>query len=108
MGRLSLRSRLFYQLQQMPQDHRDFILAREDLRNSRPRCTGESSDALAMYAVGMEGEPSPRDYPRDRGDLEACELTYRMAPAHLQERLLPVMEKFRAHVEERYPAAASI
>lgn len=38
------------------------------------------------------------DYPRDPGDLDRCERTYAAAPPHLQERMLPVLEEFRAWV----------
>lgn len=67
--------------------------------NFRPsRCTGVSSDALAWYAVGKRDEPKLSEYPADESDLAACERTYGMAPAWLQERMLPVLERYRAHV----------
>lgn len=64
----------------------------------RSRCTGVSSDALAWYAVGRRDEPKLSEYPADESDLSACERTYAMASEWLQERMLPVLERYRAHV----------
>jgi hypothetical protein len=62
------------------------------------RCCGTSSDALAWYGVGIRGEPSEDEYPRDTSDLEACERTYGMAPPEVQERMLPILERYRTKV----------
>lgn len=70
------------------------------------RCWGISSNALADYALGLRAEPEVRDFPRDTSDLAACERTYRMAPQNLRELMLPVLERYRAFVDERYPGAA--
>jgi len=64
----------------------------------RDRFTGASSDALAWFAVGRRGEPKTGEYPADERDLAACERTYEMAPEFLQERMLPVLERYRAAV----------
>ena len=98
----------------------EFVLARvtAEARRVYPRCWGLSSNALAMYALGRG--PRPRvpgtstsrgfwvgeecgsfDCPADEDDLGACELTYAMAPPHLQERMLPVLVEFRGWVRER-------
>jgi len=99
------------------------MLAERQHRN--PRCYGISSDALALY--GLSAGPRPQtpgwsngygrswsgdecgtDYPHDKSDLLACELTYEMAPPHVQMRMLPVLEEFRRWVNDglnRYGAA---
>lgn len=64
----------------------------------RDRFTGISSDALAWFAIGRRDEPKPGEYPADERDLGACERTYDMAPEFLKERMLPVLERYRAHV----------
>jgi DNA-directed RNA polymerase subunit N (RpoN/RPB10) len=69
----------------------------------RNRCTGISADALAWFAVGRRDEPKRSEYPADPSDLAACQRTYDMAPAFLQERMAPVLAKYRAAVAERYP-----
>ncbi|MDQ0376541.1 hypothetical protein [Amycolatopsis thermophila] len=68
------------------------------VRFSKDRCTGVSSDALAWFAAGARPEPERHEYPADRSDLAACERTFHMAPPHLQERMLPVLERYRAAV----------
>ena len=100
----------------------DFLRLRDTARRvrSNPRCYGVSSDALAAFALGWAPRPlapgrpqnqSPYgtvwigdemgiDYPHDEDDLAACELTYQMAPARIQERMLPVLEEFRAWVRQ--------
>jgi hypothetical protein len=83
----------------------DFLLARYEAPRTA-HCTGISSDALAYYAAGGRAEPKfPGEYPYDRGDLAACEKTYDMAPAALQERMKPVLDKFRDSVLGR-PASS--
>jgi hypothetical protein len=80
------------------------------------RCTGVSSDALALYGVeegprpytpgtpespdahSWRGEECGHDYPHDDGDLLACELTYLMAPKWAQARMLAVLEEFERWV----------
>ena len=97
---------LYEALTKLPEDHRKFFLTREDQRNRfwrEERCTGLSSDALTLYALRLDEEPQQRNYPSDHGDLDACERTYQMAPADLQERMLPVLEKYRIHVAGKYP-----
>ena len=101
-------------------EERDFVISRLLARSRRdePRCYGLSSDALALYGLGVglrprtpgatvepgitrwEGEECGRDYPCDESDLRACERTYDMAPAYVRERMLPVLEEFRAWVRE--------
>jgi hypothetical protein len=99
---------------------RDFMLQRTLMQHRRiePRCYGISSDALALYALGLG--PRPRvpgrpvepgrtswlgaecgdNYPADADDLAACRITYNMAPGHLQKKMRPVLDEFRAWVEE--------
>jgi hypothetical protein len=69
----------------------------------RTRCTGISADALAWFAVGRRDEPKRSEYPADPADFAACQRTYDMAPAFLQERMKPVLERYLAAVAERYP-----
>jgi uncharacterized protein YuzE len=88
----------------------EFLVARHEAgqRRELPRCYGMSSDALAYYGAGKRGEPIEGwDYPADPDDLGACERTYDMAPEHIKQRMLPVLEKFRAHVAKRYPEVVS-
>ncbi|MBB4689804.1 hypothetical protein [Amycolatopsis jiangsuensis] len=68
------------------------------LRFSSQRCTGVSADALAWFGVGVRSEPEEDEYPRDQFDLSACERTFEMAPQHVQERMLPVLQQYRAAV----------
>lgn len=97
-----------------------FVLERMTAQHEhrRPRCYGKSSDALTLYALGKGPRPQTpgrpdragghswsgaecgRDFPHDGGDLAACELTYEMAPAVLQRRMLPILVEFRAWVRE--------
>ena len=101
---------------------RDFLLDRataEHLR-LRPGDVGVSSQALLLYALGSirrprvpgrstrghgyrtwSGDECGHDYPYDEDDLGRCERTYAVAPKHLQERMLPVLEEFRAWVLQR-------
>lgn len=86
------------------------MIARHQARNcgslhAAGRCWGISSDALADYALDVRGEPGDWEYPHDTADLAACERTYRMAPEHLRLLMLPVLERYRAAVEQRYPGA---
>jgi len=67
-----------------------------------PRCTGISSDALALYGTRGGPEPRPGQYPADRGDLAACERTYLMAPDEVRERMLPILERYREHVAKQW------
>lgn len=69
----------------------------------KDRCTGVSSDALAWFAVGRRDEPAEHEYPRDRGDLAACERTYDMAPDWLKQRMAPVLMKYRVAVAKDDP-----
>lgn len=98
----------------------DFVLERMTAQREhrRPRCWGISSDALTLYALGKgprpqtpgrperpggstwQGSEVGSDYPHDEDDLRACELTYAMAPAHLQIIMLPVLKEFQAWVRE--------
>lgn len=100
-----------------------FLAARMAAKQSRrePRCWGISSDALALYGVGVGPRPtvpgrpeSPgcwrgdevgRHFPHDEGDLMACEITYGMAPPEARKRMLPVLEELERwvrHGENRY------
>ena len=84
----------------------DFIHARAlaDRECHHPRCYGRSSDCLMWLAIaGAE----PVSSPLDTSDLLACELTYRMAPAHLQPRMMPTLVAWRALVEAKYPGTAT-
>jgi hypothetical protein len=78
----------------------EFILARLEAERNHvyPRCWGISSNALALYAIRRGRRPARSEFPSDKDDLGACERTYEMAPPHLQERMLPVLEEFRAAV----------
>lgn len=95
--RLNFGTRLYEALAEMPEPHRKFFLARQDREYDRtlPRCTGRSSDAMVFFALGMQQEPGKHEYPLDRGDLRACEEAYDMAPADLQDRMLPVLTRYR-------------
>lgn len=74
--------------------------AYEQVHGLRPRRYGVSSNALTDYALGLRPEPGTALYPKDKGDLEACELTYETAPADLQPLMLPVLEKYQVYVWE--------
>lgn len=87
---------------------RDFLFERSMqagiCRFDQDRFTGISSNALVRFAfTGEEPEVNGRDwrYPSDASDLAACEHTYAMAPAHLQPRMLPLLEKYRAHIQAK-------
>jgi len=80
---------------------------------------GVSSDALVCHAVGVldrprspgwtetegawwwRGDECDWNCPHDAGDLARCEHAYEIAPPHLQERMLPVLEEFRRYVNDR-------
>lgn len=81
---------------------RDFLVARMVDRRDGVSWVGISSDAMTVAAITAQ-RVREVDWPRDRGDLWRCEETYRRAPAHLQARMLPILERFRAHVGKRYP-----
>jgi len=85
-----------------PADEREFYIVREEsrARHMRPRCYGISSDALTNFALGLAGAPVNGQFPSDRGDLAACELTYGMAPNRLKAIMLPVLESYRAHISK--------
>lgn len=91
------------------QEALSFLAARRNSkeRGDRPRCTGVSSDALAWYAVGQAHRPTERQFPVDPSDLQACEITYAMAPPFLRKRMKDVLAEYRAHVAKRYPEVAS-
>ena len=94
--RLHFGTRLYEALEAMPAAHRKFYLSRQDRSNTKgPRCTGTSSDALVFFVLGLQEEPGTAEYPRDLGDLRACEETCDMAPDDLRRRMLPVMAKYR-------------
>jgi hypothetical protein len=82
-----------------------FLSARARSRSFRwttgERCTGISSDALALYGLRGGPEPTLREYPADRWDLAACERTWQLAPDDVRARMLPVLEKFRQVVAKR-------
>jgi hypothetical protein len=88
-----------------PADEREFYILREESRTKyqSPRCTGISSDALTNYALGMSGAPKNGQFPSDRGDLDACELTYRMAPLRLKEIMFHALRDYRLHVQGHSP-----
>jgi hypothetical protein len=80
---------------------RDFILAR--ITHKGDRCTGISSDALTLYGLlDSAPEPTLRQYPCDREDLGACWRTYDMAPAHVQAKMRPVLDKFSGHIRDKF------
>jgi hypothetical protein len=86
---------------------RDYLLQRASKAGtvsfSAGRDTGISSNALVAFAItGVE--PGEDQYPRDPADLAACYNAQRGAPAHLQARMQPLIEKYRARVAERYPS----
>lgn len=76
---------------------RDFLYRRMTDR-SGAEYVGLSS--TAMVRAAMEGRSEAEEWPRDRGDLGRCERTYEAAPAHLAERMRPVLERFRGQVAE--------
>lgn len=53
---------------------------------------GASSTAMLIAAM-TDREPDRRPY--DVYDLNRCERTYESAPAHLQRRMRPILERFR-------------
>ncbi len=103
------------------QSELDFLTARAVAEHllQHPRCYGLSSNALALYALGVArrpqvpgtpthegghswfGDQCGSDYPFDEGDLAACERTFEMAPDHLRGRMRPVLDEFTAWVRER-------
>lgn len=101
--RLNFGTRLDDALESMPAEHRRFYLSRQDRETdrTRPRCTGISSDALVFFVLGLQDEPGKGEYPRDLGDMRACEETYDMAPDDLRRKMLPVMTKYRLAVTGR-------
>ena len=99
----------------------DFLAARARAEHLRDRASdvGLSSQAMLLYALGLLDRPRApgrgtrghgyrswsgaecgHDYPSDEDDLGRCERTYAAAPAHLQPRMLPVLDEFRAWVRE--------
>ena len=98
------------------QEAADFLGKRMRYRHREypVRCTGRSSDALALYGVGQGPRPFTVGHPEadsgggcwlgsecdsnapmDEGDLLACTVSYLMAPKWAQERMLPVLEEFQ-------------
>lgn len=75
---------------------RNFLLAR--MQHGDHTWVGRSSDAMVMQAIN--GTEEPTDWPFDKWDLARCEETYRRAPAHLKERMLHTLERFRRHIAE--------
>lgn len=78
---------------------------RTDRSFSDNRCWGISSDAMVEWALGSAPEPSVWEYPADPSDLAACQRAYDLAPGSLQLVMDPLMAKYRAHVDSRYPQA---
>lgn len=76
--------------------------AYEETHHLQPRRYGVSSDALTEHVLGLRPEPGIALYPLDLWDLEACERTYATAPADLQSLMWPLLEKYRAYVDERW------
>lgn len=74
---------------------------RRQQERNQPRCWGISSDALALVGVGAIERPPRHDFPSDEDDLAACERTYAMAPPHIQARMLPVLEEYRAAIADK-------
>jgi hypothetical protein len=90
------------ELESLPASHGRFLIERmlAEKAHKQPRCYGISSDAMALYAVGLRDKPQFDEFPHDQGDLDACELTYKMAPGSLQlgDRMTPLLEEYRAFV----------
>lgn len=82
----------------LPAAHLAFYARRAWSRDHymRPRCTGVSSDALTLYALGLGPLPSQSSYPHDASDLAACELTYTMAPPDVATAMVPTLALYRA------------
>lgn len=83
----------------------DFLYARQvadgpGIKFTADRVRGTSADALAWYGAGARDAPTEDEYPLDNDDLGACERTYAMAVGQCAERMLPVLEKYRAAVAE--------
>lgn len=76
---------------------RDFLLARTIDGNSD--WVGRSSNELIRCAVN--GDRPNHIWPLDREDLARCEETYERAPRHLQRRMEPTLNEFRAYVAGR-------
>ena len=74
----------------------------EQVHHLRPRRYGISSDAMIDYALGLRGEPGIILYPKDTDDLQACERAYQTAPEDLRPLLEPLMDKYRAYVDQYY------
>lgn len=77
---------------------RRYLADGSGVRFAADRCTGRSSNALAWYGVFVAPEPTVADYPADAADLAACQRTYDMAPAHVQWRMRPVLDRYQAHL----------
>lgn len=86
---------------------RDFLLNRinTSVKNNHaaPDEVGISSNAMVLAAMVVSAALPDFCYPSDPSDLRRCENTYRVAPPHLQERMLPILQSFRRKVAERYP-----
>jgi hypothetical protein len=73
---------------------RDFLLARMFAQPSH-EYVGISSNALVEVAF-HGGQTVER--PRDESDLGRCENTFAMMPAHLQQRVKPLLQTWRADI----------
>lgn len=60
--------------------------------------TGLSSKALALYALGLNGELKDAwgffARPADKGDMGRCWDVYNAAPEHLQEKMRPILARW--------------
>jgi hypothetical protein len=95
---------------QQVKDERDFLLRRVELAlkwGGSADEIGISSNAMIAFAMSQKaGTAMPEDsmnHPNDPSDLRRCENTYRAAPPHLQEKMLPILQNYRRHVSKRYP-----
>jgi hypothetical protein len=59
---------------------------------------GHSANRLVEFALGGSAPTMNSDYPADTEDLRACECCYESAPKCLQERMLPILTKYRGHI----------
>lgn len=77
----------------------DFLYVRMCRATISPRVTGHAADRFAVFAVSEKGEFEEADFPQDRDDLRACELTFHCMPDGLRtERVTELLREFRAHV----------
>ncbi len=74
------------------QAERDYLL-----KWLRGELVGASACCMVGYAFG-DGEPGDFWWPSDRGDLGRCQRAFDQAPAHLKERMEPLLKSYRENL----------